>query len=253
MNTTLEAILKDLDLPPTSSKIYRDLLEHGEATARLLSDRLKITRPSTYDHLAILRKKGLVVERKVESKTFFAVDDVRHISQSLSEKIFTLKEHEKTFATMLPELLKQGISATPTIKFFEGEAGLQHLFYDLLWSKGETVYSMWPHEEIEKHFDKEFLVRFNERRIKEKISVCALWPHSMKPKESYIWEGRDELTKRRYAKRGLLWKMGYTIYSDKVSFISSTQEVFGFIVQSKDFALLMKLQFDALWENATEK
>ncbi len=253
MNTTLESILRDLDLHPTSSKIYRELLEHGETTPRILSERLHITRPSTYDHLTILKKKGLIVERKIENKAYFAVDDVRSIKSALSEKISTLTDHEKVFTTMLPELLKQTKTETPVIKFFEGKEGLHFIIHDLLWSKGETVYTMWPHEEMQKVIDKETLIRFNDRRIKDKITIHALWPQDMVPKGEYIWKNKDILTKRKYLPQGMDWKMGYTIYGDKVSFISSYKEVFGFIVQSKEFAALMRLQFEVLWTIAKEK
>ena len=253
MNTTLESILKDLDLHPTSSKIYRELLESGETTARLLSDRLRVTRPSTYDHLAILKKRGLVVERKVDNKTFFAVDDVGHIGHALNEKIDVLTEHEKIFRTMLPSLLKQSKTSTPVVKFFEGEPGLEQILYDVLWSTGETIQTMWPHEEIERVIGQDFLIRFNDKRIREKISVRALWPHSMKPKESYIWKEKDALITRRYAPKGILWSMGYTIYGDKVSFISSHKEIFGFIVESREFSELMRLQFEVMWAQGKEK
>lgn len=253
MNTSLESILRDLDLHPSSSKIYRELLEHGETTARMLSDRLQITRPSTYDHLAILKKKGLIVERKIDNKTFFSVGNIEQVRHTLTEKIRTLTEHEKTFTTMLPELLAQTKTQAPRIKFFEGTTGLSYLLHDLLWSKGETVSTMWPHEEMQRVLGSDTLIGFNDKRIREKITVHALWPHAMKPKEGYIWNNKDLLTKRRYAPKGLHWSMGYTIYGDKVSFISSHKEVFGFIVESREFAALMQLQFDALWAIAKEK
>lgn len=253
MNTTLEAILKDIGLHPTSSKIYRELLEHGEVPARLLAERLSITRPSTYDHLELLKNKGLVAERKVGNTTLFSVSDVTAIKHTLKEKIETLHTHEKAFATLLPELLKQTTQNAPTIKFFEGIPGLKHLLYDTLWNKGEVIYTMWPHEEIEHILGKDFLIQFNEKRIREKIEVYALWPHSMKPKDGYIWKNKDILTKRKYAPKGSTWSMGYSIYGDKVSFISSHKEVFGFIVQSREFAQLMTLQFNCMWLQAKEK
>lgn len=253
MTPNLETILKDLDLAPTSSKIYRDLLEHGETTARLLSERLQITRPSTYDHLAILKKKGLVVEFKRDTTTFFALDDVRQVGNALKEKIAVLADHEKMFATMLPQLLKESRTETPRIKFFEGKEGLVYLINDVLWSKGETILTMWPHAEMQRVLDKDFLIRFNDKRIREKISVHALWPFNEKPSIDYIWSGKDFLTKRKYAPKGMQWSMGYTIYGDKVSFISSDKEVFGFIVQSQEFVTLMKLQFEALWKLGSVK
>lgn len=253
MSTTLESILHDLDLPVTSSKIYRELLENGETTARLLSTRLDITRPSTYDHLNILKKKGLVVEKKIENKTFFSVGDATRISHALTDKISVLTDHEKAFRMMLPSLLKQSHSDTPVIQFFEGKEGLSHLLHDLLWSKGQTVYTMWPHEEMQKVLGKETLIRFNDKRIRSNITVHALWPQMMKPNTGYIWKDKDALTKRKYAPKGMQWSMGYTIYGDKVSFISSHKEVFGFIVESRNFAHLMKLQFDMLWASSKEK
>lgn len=253
MSTTLESILHDLDLPVTSSKIYRELLQNGETTARLLSIRLHITRPSTYDHLAILKKKGLVVEKKIENKTFFVVGDISYISHILTDKISILTDHEKAFRTMLPSLLKQPKSGTPVIKFFEGKEGLSYLLHDLLWSKGQTVYTMWPHEEMQRVLGKESLIRFNDKRIRDNITVHALWPSTMKPSIGYIWKDKDALTKRKYAPSNMEWNMGYTIYGDKVSFISSHKEVFGFIVESRDFAHIMKLQFDMLWASSKEK
>ena len=136
MNTNIESILRDLELPPTSSKIYQDLLENGEATARLLSDRLRLTRPSTYDHLAILKQRGLIIERKIDNKMFFAIDDVRTVKQALNEKITSLTEHERLFTFMLPELLKRTKTEALVITFFKRTKDLSYSIHDLLQSKG---------------------------------------------------------------------------------------------------------------------
>ncbi len=253
MKEELYSILTTLGLPPSSQKIYRELLERGESTARLLSVKLSLTRPSTYDHLDILVKKGFVVEKKKDNKTYFAAENVRHIEHKLTDTIDRLKEQKDVFVSMLPSLLKESSATSPLIRFYEGKEGLSHLLHDILWCKGETIHTMWPHEEIGKVLDRDFLIRFNDKRIREKIKVHALWPHSMKPKESYIWKDKDVLVERKYAPSGMQWKMGYTIYGDKVSFISSAGEIFGFIIQSKEFAALMKLQFDLLWSVAKKK
>lgn len=243
----LESILTTLGLPPASQKIYRELLEHGETTARFLSEKLGITRPSTYDHLNYLVKRGLVTEKKKENKTYFGADDVRHIEHALTETIEKLEAEKKLFATMLPSLLKNKATEAPKIKFYEGKEGLTYLVHDVLWCSGETIYTMWPYEEMLKVLGKDTLVRFNNRRIQEKIRVRALWPEGAKTEKDHIWSGKDALTERRYAPKDMAFQMGYTIYGDKVSFISSHREVFGFIVQSKDFAELMCSQFGIIW------
>lgn len=244
----LESILKSLGLPPTSVKIYRELLVHGETTARFLSEKLNVTRPSTYDHLNDLVKRGLVVEKKKENKTYFATDDVRSVEQALTDNIEKLEAQKEMFQTMLPSLLKNGATDAPKIKFFEGKVGLTHLVNDILWCKGETIYTMWPYEEMLKVLGRDILIRFNNRRLQEKIKIQALWPANGKSGSDYIWSGKDTLTERRHVPKDVNFRMGYTIYGDKVSFISSHREVFGFIVQSKDFAELMCSQFKTMWK-----
>lgn len=252
MKYEIDDILKSLDLPPSSQKIYKELLENGETTARILSERLSLTRPSTYDHLALLKKKGLIVERKLDNKSYFALDDVRQVGAVLQENIESLSEKKEMFLKMLPDLLNSSRTENPTIKFFEGKSGLTHLLNDILWNKGKTVYTMWPYNEMLSVLGKEALVRFNNRRIQEKITIHSLWTKKIKPQDDYIWEGKDILIKRKYLKNESPVVMGYTIYGDKVSFISSHKEIFGFIVHSRDFADLMKLHFDVLWLNSKE-
>ena len=253
MKYILEDILKSLNLPPSSQKIYKELLESGETTARVLSERLSLTRPSTYDHLTILKKKGLIVERKIDNKSYFAIDDIRQVGTVLEEDIESLTEKKNLFLNLLPDLLKNTRTESPTIKFFEGKMGLKYLLNDILWNKGKIIYTMWPYNEMLSVLGKDSLVRFNNRRIQEKITIHALWPHNSKPTNDYIWNGKDILTKRKYTKKGVAWTMGYTIYGDKVSFISSQKEIFGFIVHSKEFASLMTILFESIWSESKEK
>jgi sugar-specific transcriptional regulator TrmB len=247
MTNDLESILQSLELPPSSQKIYRELLENGETTARFLSEKLNITRPSTYDHLALLVKRGLVVEKKKDNKTYFGTDDVRHIEQALGNSIEKLQEQKKLFTSMLPSLLKNASQEAPKIKFYEGREGLTYLVNDILWCKSETIYTLWPYEEMVKVLGKDVLAKFNDRRLQRKITIHALWPYGSKQSNDYIWNGKDALTKRKHAPKEMEFTMGYTIYGDKVSFVSSEREVFGFIVQSKDFAQLMCNQFKVVW------
>lgn len=46
----------------------------------------------------------------------------------------------------------------------------------------------------------------------------------------------------------MTWSMGYWIYADKVAFVSSRKETFGFVVHSRDFAETQKAQFKAIWD-----
>jgi hypothetical protein len=168
----------------------------------------------------------------------------------LESTIEKLQAQKKIFSTMLPTLLKGSSQEAPKIKFYEGKDGLAYLVNDILWCKNETIYTLWPYEEMLKVLGKDVLTRFNDRRLQRQITINALWPHGSKQAHDYIWNGKDSLTKRKHAPKDFAFSMGYTIYGDKVSFVSSSREVFGFIVQSKDFAELMCSQFKVLWSES---
>ncbi len=46
----------------------------------------------------------------------------------------------------------------------------------------------------------------------------------------------------------MTWGMSYWLYEDKVAFISSKDESFGFVIHSKDFSNLIRSQFDIIWK-----
>ena len=64
----------------------------------------------------------------------------------------------------------------------------------------------------------------------------------------FIGVGKEHLRQLRIAPEKMTWNMGHAIYDDKVAFISSKKEAFGFIVHSQDFADLMRVQFEEIWD-----
>jgi hypothetical protein len=84
------------------------------------------------------------------------------------------------------------------------------------------------------------------KRIRHKIGLRSVWTDRPKG-NAHIWQGGDYKVERRYAPRGFTPVMGYSLYKDKVMFVSSHDEYYGFIVHSKDFSKLQSAQFELLW------
>jgi len=244
-------ILEDLGIAGSAQKIYLSLLRDGEATARMLSERTGITRPSVYDQIKELRKFDLVGERMIEGKTYFAPLDVRKLGSLLDEKIEKLKSDKNNLDKNLKQLLQATRSPQPKIRFFEGRESMQQLMKDILWHDEISLSIYWPYTQMVEVLGEEFLTWFNERRIKYKISIKTIWPHKEKNKK-HIFTDSDKYVQRRYANPGQTAKMGYLIYGDKVAFFSSTKETFGFLVESSEYAELMNMQFTNLWQSLSE-
>jgi HTH-type transcriptional regulator, sugar sensing transcriptional regulator len=245
---TIENILTTLGITPNAQRIYIELMTNGETTPRLLAGRLSMSRPSVYDQIKYLSLHGLVVIRDLENKTFVAPADIQILSRMLKEKRDQIDNEEKELALIADSLKNQTRTTAPRIKFFEGKEALQQALHDILWSSKTDMVALWPYEEMLVMLGKEFLVSFNEKRIRQKIALKTLWVGKQKAVKN-IWEDNDTGIERRYLPHADVG-MGYTIYEDKVIFISSKKECFGFIISSHDFATMMRFQFEALWTSA---
>jgi hypothetical protein len=58
----------------------------------------------------------------------------------------------------------------------------------------------------------------------------------------------EHLRELRFAPKGMTWNMGYWMYENRVAFLSSEKEGFGFVIHSKEFAQMMRLQFEQMWK-----
>ena len=243
----LTNILDQLGLQTPEQTIYLSLLREGQATARMLAARTSITRPSVYDQLKLLRKRGLVVELDIDNKTYFSPTNPEQLTTLLDERIDQLEYNRAVLKTELPSLLSSLDLVQPKIRFFEGREGLQQLMKDMLWHEKMEILVLWPYTTMIEVLGEEFLNWFNERRQKRHISIRTLWPAHEK-KRSHIFETDKADVERRYIKKTQATDMGYIVYKNKVMFLSSSKETFGFIVDSAEFAALQRMQFETLWQ-----
>ncbi len=246
----LQKIFKELGLSSNAESIFDRLLKNGASSARTLAENLNIPRPSVYDNLKLLIKNGLVIEKEEDNKKIFAVDDLSHLPKIIRNRITTLQEEEKKIIELLPTLIKQNKSIEPKIRFYSGTDGVKQILRDLMWHKNIKTITMWPISEMIELLGKEYMETLNRTRIKNNISIRGIWPKDKKVNFKdypFMGVGKGFLRELRTAPKGMTWEMSHWVYEDKTAFISTGNETFGFVVQSRDFANFMKAQFEAIW------
>lgn len=246
----IKDILTSIHVPAPAQTIYLALLENGQATARTLAHRTGITRTSIYDQIKILRAKGLIVERSIEGSTLFEIGDARQLSILLGDQAEQLHAQQTYLEKNLAALIDKSQSLQPKIRFFEGPDGVKQLLKDILWHDDVTLYLYWPYAQMLDFLGEDFLLWFSARRTAHGIPIKTIWGHSSGKIKKHIFAMDDADVERRYLMQKDVSSMGYIIYDNKVAFISSTKESFGFIVESVEFASLQKMQFDILWKTA---
>ncbi len=247
----LSKILKELGFSDNTIKIYNRLIEAGYSSARQLAENLNLPRPTVYDNLKLLMDNELVVEKTEESKKLFSVDDIKNLKHLVSSKIEELKNNEKIIEELLPGLKLKTKALEPKIKFYNGSEGIKKVLKDLLWYENIETYTMWPISDMVELLGEEYMANLNRRRIRQNISIKGIWPRNKMvdfKKSPYLGVGKGHLRELRLAPASMIWDMSYWLYADKVAFISSKAESFGFVIHSRDFANLIKSQFDVIWQ-----
>ena len=242
----VKSALRRLDLSDNEQTVYLSLLSSGATTARVLSSRTGITRPSVYDQLKTLRELNLVVELEVENKTHFAAADIKHLNALLEDKIDRLEQSRDFLEEALPSLRDSLETVDPKTRFFEGEAGVKQLLKDIMWHSDSTMQVYWPNVQMSELFDRKFLEWFDTRRAKRNLCIQSLWPHNTHASDMDLFKTLPGDTQKKLPKCTAPL-MAYIIYDKKVAFISSPAETFGHIVESTEFSNLQRMGFEMLW------
>jgi len=245
----VRSALRRLDLSDNQQAVYLSLLSAGATTARVLSSRTGITRPSVYDQIKTLQQMNLVAELEIENTAHFAATDIKNLNALLADKIDRLEQSRDILAEALPSLRDSLATVDPKLRFFAGEEGVKQLLKDIMWYSNNSLQMYWPAKEMGTLFDTAFLTWFDERRAKRHLSIHSLWPANTHKSDLNLFCSLPHDTQRRLLKCAPP-AMAYIIYDKKVLFISSKAEAFGFIVESTEFATLQKLHFDTLWKSS---
>ncbi len=248
----INKLLSKLGLSDEEIKTYLFVLESGEQTAGLMAQRLGFPRPSLYGFLKKLMERGLILESVKNGVKTFTATPAEKINLIFDQQIEELKNNKKQFEEMLPEIVKgSGKMLSPKFQLFEGRENVQHVIKDALLYRDLETESYWPIKTMVDILGPDFFRYFNKERIKKNIYIRAIWPEKQTvdiKNHPYLGVGEDFLREIRIAPKEINFEMGYWIYGNKVSFVSSRKESFGFIIESAEFAEMMKSQFDNIWK-----
>jgi sugar-specific transcriptional regulator TrmB len=250
----ITSVLKDLGLSDAEIKLYLKMLGSAPLSARQIAENLGIPRASAYDKLRILIDHGLALELAEGNKKVFVLNNPEHLLARLQEKIDHLEQDRIAFTAALPELQNRHRYVKPEVKYYDSEKGIRHIFSDILWYENITLKNIVSFDEAPKVLDQEFRQYFERKRLEKNIAYQIITSSRERRKtvSSSVLHATEKLplTDIRIAPNNQRWNMSKIIYADKVAYISSKQEGFGFVVQSLDAVELATIEFDLFWQLA---
>lgn len=249
----LENILYSLGLDREEVTIYSLLLETGPITAGILSKKAGMPRSSLYGLLQRLSELGLVIESLKSGVKVFSAENPDKISLLFDERIESLKQHQLDYQKLLPDLRTKNPSklVNPKLQLFEGEDGLKNVLKDMLLYYDMETQAFWPIKLMVEVLSPDFFRYLNKERIKNNLYTRAIWPANQIvdiADHPYLGSGEEFKREVRVAPKDIDFSMGYWIYGNKVAFLSSRKESFGFIIESSELVEMLKAQFNVMWE-----
>lgn len=253
MQSSLTDTLIALGFAAEEIRTYSALLEHGAITAGALSKKSGIVRSSLYGILKRLQDGGLITQTLQGGVKVFIAKEPEIISQLFEQKIDELQYKRELYQTILPTLrAKRPFNLLkPTFQLFEGEEGMRNILKDMLLYRDMETQAFWPIKQMVDVLSPDFFRYLNTIRIKSNLYTRAIWPQQQTvdiAKHPYLGVGEEFRREIRIAPPEIDCSMGYWIYGNKVAFISSRREAFGFIIESAELVETLLTQFEVIWK-----
>ena len=249
----LEKIFEKFALKKEHADAYQSLLEGGTMSAGNLAKRLGIPRTTLYGLLDELVLHGLVLESEKEKVKLWQAVDPAAIKTMLNEQINSLESTRNDFDGLLAKLqtARNNDFVSPKFSYYEGAEEMRKMLKQVLLYDNLQTELCWPVKDMTRVVGEEFLYEFNKKRIRNNVAIRVIWPLDKSgdiAKDTFLAPGKEVKREVRIAPEGVDFSMGYWAYGHNVIFMSSKQENFGFIVESKELRQLMKTQFELLWQ-----
>lgn len=246
----LKTILSFFNLTDKEIALYDKLFYGGMMGASELSKRMGISRTSVYDQIAVLKKMGLISESLEGGIKKFLVQPPSKIIQLIGDREREIQSVKIGLVGLEKEYNSKLRVMMPRIQIYRGRSELQQMIKDVLLYRDITLYSYWSIGDTLETLTPAFFAKYHKERAERNIFLKAIWSKNQamtKKVATFLSENMAEKREIRIAPSDKNFTLGYEIYANKVCFISSSKESYGFIVESNELAQTMKIQHEIIW------
>jgi len=248
----LDNIFQQLQLKKEHTLVYSTLLESGPLPAGKLAKRVNMPRSSLYGFLNDLGQKGLVLQSEKQGIKIWQASQPEKVQEVLNDQINQIEKAKTSFLNILPDLKSKQKTdfIIPKFTYYEGADGVRQMMKDVLLYRDLATEAFWPIKDMLDVLGSDYLANHNKERIRRNISLRTIWIKGREvdiKKNIFLGVGKEFKREIRMAPQGVESSMGYWAYGNKVAFMSSKKESFGFIVESLELRQLLKTQFEILW------
>jgi len=249
------AFLDIFGLPSASREVLLDVIENGQSPVAAIARRLGMPKSTVYDAVAPLLDQSLINEYSGERGKSYGVSDREQLARAHAAKIEELQKAQASLLSFIGSHHGGSGASKPKIKFYSGTLGIKQAFRDMMWRKDiKETFMVWPTRDMIA-IDEDFFKWHGTQRFKYGVFIYAIEKHEDRTiqgmkKHDWLRNSRDNLVEVRYLPKGADCKMSFWLYGDTCLFASGGPEKIAFTVHSREFAGMMKILWQSLWERA---
>ena len=239
--------LASIGLDEKERRFYLAVLQLGAASVTEIAARAGVTRTNGYDLLARLEARGLVRQSTGDGPRVVVAEDPKVL-------ISNWERTRTTLNGLVPELrsLFNATTNRPRIRFYEGAEGITRVLWETLECRSGVLLGILSMHELLEIPGTAGMQRYIAERLKRGIHLRVL--RSGGRETSKIWPtSKSELREMRYAPPSIDLGMTMYINDETVSYLSSKRENYGLVIESSEFAALMRAMFEGVWTISTVK
>jgi sugar-specific transcriptional regulator TrmB len=244
--------LAQLGLDPREARFYVAVLTLGRTTVARAAQHANVSRTSGYDLARRLINRGLLQtiefgesgRREDRSRSELVAADPSSLFDEVDRRRALLEN-------LVPQLraVQSTARARPKVRYLEGVAGIREaLFETLTWPS--PIRGIFAMKDLFLVPGEDALDEYVESRRERALTL-----HVVRSPERDIprrWPtSRAALRIARYAPPDLVFTMTTIIGEDAVAVMSSRQEGFAMMIDSREYALTQASLFEVLWNAST--
>jgi sugar-specific transcriptional regulator TrmB len=245
----VKSALISLGLRENEAKAYLALLKLRVANPHTIAKEAGIERTAIYTIMEELAEKGLSNKIITGKRLSYEISSPERFKEILNNQSVLLHE-------LLPLLLSlQGSKGNkPVVRFYNDLNGMRRVLVDSLNSQEKIRRDFASVDVITETLGKRFIQSQVEARVKKKIQARSLRckrPDSESEKNWFLKQTNlDVLREVRYLPKAIQFNPTIFIYDHIVAIISSKEESYALVIESREFSEAMKILFDIAWESA---
>ena len=233
-------LLESLGFSPSESAVYLASLELGPSPVQAIAKKAAVSRVTTYAVIQKLSRGGLMSSVTKGKKQFYAAESPERLTSYVHSSIDKMQATLRDLQGSLDELKLLQAGDRPTVKYFEGIAGLQSLMQDLLTAETDHVYEIANRNEIVKALPANALTNFGDALDMRKIKLKGVFVS-------------DAFEPRQYAEIKLLpvtpvsFTGGIIIFGRKIGLTTYKNKIEGIVIDSPELAATFTAVFMRVW------